>query len=108
MSISCEIIRDLLPLYHDRVCSNESMAAIEEHITACESCKAELQGMQSDLHMGSVGENMREAEAVKELSKRWRKGMTKSLWNGIFIAILSIAMLFLVLYLFMDIRFIMG
>ena len=108
MRISCEIIRDLLPLYHDRVCSKESMTVIEEHLTACDSCKAELQGMQSNLHLGSVGDNMREAEAVKALSKRWKKGMTKSLWNGVFIAILSIAMLFLMLYLFLDIRLITG
>ena len=108
MSISCEIIKDLLPLYHDRVCSKESMTAIEEHLTACDGCKAELQGMQSNLHLGSVGDNMREAEAVMNLSKKWKKGMTKSLWKGIYIAILSIAMLFLLLYLLMDIRIIMG
>jgi len=108
MRISCEIVKDLLPLYYDDVCSNDSKTAVTEHIATCDSCKAELQGMQSNLHISSMGDNLREAEAVKALSKRWKKGMTKSLWKGIYITILSIAMLFLLLYLFMDIRLITG
>ena len=30
-----EIVWDLLPLYHDGVCSEKSRAAVEEHLTAC-------------------------------------------------------------------------
>ena len=104
MSISCEIIKDLLPLYLDDVCSNESIAAIEEHLTACDSCQAEVQGMQSNLHLGSVGDNMREAEAVKELSKRWKKGMVKSLIKGVLIALVMIAALAILAFVFLDVR----
>jgi len=64
--------------------------------------------MQKEMPMGKTGQNMAEAEAVMNLSRRWKKGMTNSLWKGIYIAILSIAMLFLVLYLILDIRLIMG
>ena len=34
--IPCEIIRDLLPLYQDDICSEKSRNAIEEHIKECE------------------------------------------------------------------------
>ena len=108
MSISCEIIRDLLPLYLDDVCSNDSKTAVTEHIAACEKCKAELQAMQKDILISKTAQNITEAEAVMNLSKKWKKGMTKSLWTGMYIAILSIAMLFLLIYLLMDIRLIMG
>lgn len=37
--IPCEIIRDLLPLYQDDICSEKSRNAIEEHIKECESCR---------------------------------------------------------------------
>ncbi|HEY2493544.1 MAG TPA: zf-HC2 domain-containing protein [Paenibacillus sp.] len=37
--ISCEIIKDLLPLYYDEVCSKESVAIVEEHLAACQSCQ---------------------------------------------------------------------
>lgn len=38
MKYPCKMIRDLMPLYHDSVCSEESAAAIEEHFRECESC----------------------------------------------------------------------
>ena len=30
--ISCDVIKDLLPLYKDRVCSEKSMDLVEEHL----------------------------------------------------------------------------
>ncbi len=30
MQVNCEIIKDLLPLYHDDVCSQESKKLVEE------------------------------------------------------------------------------
>ena len=36
MKISCDMIQDLLPLYHDGVCSEESKKIIEEHLQICE------------------------------------------------------------------------
>ena len=39
MKISCNIIRDLLPLYLDQVCSEESKDMIENHLTECENCR---------------------------------------------------------------------
>lgn len=104
MKISCEIIKDLLPLYLDGVCSNDSKALIEEHFAECDNCKAELQAMKEELFMNHKEQNLKEAEAVKKLSRRWKKGMMKSLLKGILITLLVIAAVALVLYLFMDIR----
>ena len=39
MKISCEIIKDLLPLYQDGICSDESRKLIEEHLQSCDECK---------------------------------------------------------------------
>lgn len=36
---NCEVVRDLLPLYQDEVCSEESRKLVKEHLTECESCK---------------------------------------------------------------------
>ena len=106
MKISCEIIKDLLPLYLDSVCSNDSKAAIDEHLTACGNCKSELQVMQTSLPINRTEQNINEAEAVKRLSKRWKKGMTKSLLKGILITVLVIAALALIAYIFMGIEII--
>lgn len=107
MKISCEIIKDLLPLYHDGVCSNDSKTMIEDHLDHCNSCKAELQAMEDgSLFVNNTKQNLNEAEAVKKLSRSWKKGMKKSLLKGILITILVIALLALVLYSFMDIKFV--
>lgn len=104
MNISCEIIKDLLPLYHDGVCSKESRAAVEEHLSHCESCKAELKAMDEVLPINNPEQNLIEADAVKSLSRRWKKGMLKSMLKGILITLLIVIISALVLYLFMDIR----
>jgi len=37
--IHCNVIVDLLPLYHDGVCSEESRQLIEEHFETCQECR---------------------------------------------------------------------
>ena len=39
----CNIVLDLLPLYVDEVCSEDTKQYIEEHMKACEVCKKEYE-----------------------------------------------------------------
>ncbi len=39
----CEIIRDLIPLYDEKLCSAESAALVEEHIKTCAACQGLLE-----------------------------------------------------------------
>ncbi len=39
MNQNCDIIRDLMPLYLDRVCSDQSSRIVEEHLNECPACK---------------------------------------------------------------------
>jgi hypothetical protein len=43
MKIPCDVIVDLLPLYHDGVCSENSKKIIADHLSECESCKSVLE-----------------------------------------------------------------
>ncbi|MDR1060942.1 MAG: zf-HC2 domain-containing protein [Clostridiales bacterium] len=104
MNMPCEIVKDLLPLYLDGVCSDGSRAAVEEHLAACDGCAAELRAMRAALPIGGAEQNLKEAEAVKSISKRWRKGMAKSLLKGVLCTILAVAVLALVAYVFADFR----
>ena len=47
MNISCDMNRDLLPLYADGSCSEDSRAAVEAHLRACSACRAELERMRA-------------------------------------------------------------
>ncbi|GKX30715.1 hypothetical protein SH1V18_31950 [Vallitalea longa] len=100
MKIDCEIIKDLLPLYIDGICSDKSKELIEEHIKVCDDCNNELQLIQKKLPLNLIELNLNEAEAVKKISKEWKKGMAKSLLQGIFIT----AIFALILFLFLGIK----
>jgi|GEM_PF-3063022 len=43
---SCDIIRDLLPLYADNVASDGSRALVDEHIKSCKDCREMLARLQ--------------------------------------------------------------
>ena len=45
MKIECKVIEDLLPLYSDGVCSDESRKIVEEHLHECETCRTLLDNM---------------------------------------------------------------
>lgn len=48
MENSCGIIGDLLPLYVDGVCSQESSAVVEQHIKECGECRREYEILQKE------------------------------------------------------------
>lgn len=47
MNKHCEVIRDLLPLYADDVCSERSRELIEEHLRECPECSAMLEKLRT-------------------------------------------------------------
>ena len=47
MNYPCEIIRDLLPLFIDDVCNEESKQAVQNHLAECEKCRNCYEAMKS-------------------------------------------------------------
>ena len=45
MNLSCDIIRDLLPLYAEELASTDSRAAVEAHLPGCEGCRRAYEDM---------------------------------------------------------------
>ena len=43
MNQECSIVRDLLPLYAERLTSPETAAFVEKHLRTCADCRAALQ-----------------------------------------------------------------
>lgn len=83
--MDCEIIRDLLPLYHDGACSQASRAAVEEHLKTCPACQAELRDMDAPLPETAplVPD---EASTVRAISRAWKKDRRRAWWKGALIA----------------------
>ncbi|MDR1541879.1 MAG: zf-HC2 domain-containing protein [Clostridiales bacterium] len=86
MKTSFAVIRDLLSLYHDAVCSNESKTLVEKHLMGCDGCKAELKAMDDTLPIDATERNLKEAETFKN----WNNGMRKSVLNGALFAIAAV------------------
>ena len=51
--VSCEIIKDLLPLYFDDICSDDSKRFVENNLVDCEECKLELEKIQLNFKLPS-------------------------------------------------------
>ena len=79
MRITCEIIKDLLPLYHDNVCSEDSRKLIEEHLSACEKCRDELK--QINIEIKAV-KNTEDVKIMNNIAKKWKQDRLSSFFTG--------------------------
>lgn len=78
MKLSCEIYEDLLLLYEDGLCSEETKKLVEEHLAGCDRCSRYLKKMRLPEEMAqeeTAGEESEEdAQAEKEsIRKSFRK-----------------------------------
>lgn len=46
IALSCNIVRDMLPLYAEKLTSEESNIAIQQHLEQCEDCRKYLENIQ--------------------------------------------------------------
>lgn len=95
MKISCDIIRDLLPLYHDDVCSTDSCKLIEEHIDKCKECKVEL--TKYDIEIKGVN-NMEEVKSLKGISKKWKEDKKTAFLKGMAVVSIIGCILSIIIY----------
>lgn len=72
MKNNCEIIRDLLPLYCDGVCSEASKRAVEEHLEECAVCKAVHWDLSKDADIPPINANEEKdkAKVLKGVKKK--------------------------------------
>ena len=87
MNYNCEMIRDLLPLYVDKVCSPASAAAVEEHIRECNACASLLGEMSTAdplLDKEIYAERSRVLDTQAKFFKR-RSAVAGCIIGGIFV-----------------------
>ena len=80
MRMPCDLIQDLLPLYHDQVCSQTSRKAVEDHLQDCPACQQVLDAMGGDLLTPAETEEEKE---LRPLAEWWQKQKKKSHLNTI-------------------------
>jgi len=91
MKLPCELIKDILPIYYDGVCSSESARLVEEHLTGCPECHAVLENLRTEIKVNS--KKLDELKPLKEIEKRWHKSKRTSVKKGMCIMLALILVL---------------
>ena len=77
MKYPCETIRDLIPLYHDSVCSAETVRIVEEHLEECPACAEYYESIcaSDKMETGVFDETSanRIADSYREVKKKRRR-----------------------------------
>ena len=55
--LACEIVQDLLPLYHDDVVNEVTKQAVKQHLNGCEECTKEYEELCEELPKEQAGES---------------------------------------------------
>lgn len=89
--ISCDVIKDLMPLYVDEVASGDSRVLVEEHVAGCEKCREVLQKMTGEVAI-PVSRDA-EQEEVAFLAKVENTIRKKNVRTAIIAAVVSAAVI---------------
>lgn len=84
--MNCNIVKDLIPLYIDGCCSEESAKFVEEHIKNCIECKKLFEDMDSPSDVVTV------SESPKTFSKLnyWKASVLQSVLLFVSFALITI------------------
>lgn len=101
MNYNCGIIDDLLPLYVDGACSEESKAAIEAHLASCKACREKLERMQSETVASETVKSSGKITVAKYANKV-RKHRIKLAVGAVAISVIAACVLSLVFLTIKD------
>lgn len=90
--ITCDVIQDLLPLYCDEVCSQDSRELVREHLEDCQECRSLLQKMRQECTFPGEEEQAHET-IVRDMAASWKKGLRRSFLKGALIMLCACAVL---------------
>lgn len=89
MKMDCNVIKDLLPLYAEKLTSNESNKLILEHVSNCQNCKKEYEKITENINLPT---NINDYINLKKAKRKDRKNLIV----GIIAVILLISLVFIV------------
>jgi len=84
--MNCNIIKDLLPLYIDDCCSDETRELVKEHLEACEECNALYLEMSATPEVETAVSAPRTMKRVND----WRASIMQSLMFLISFALITV------------------
>ena len=71
MKLPCKVIEDMLPMYYDKVCSEESAALVEEHLRSCPRCAQMLADLGAEIEIPE--QKVDDMKPLQKIRKSYRK-----------------------------------
>lgn len=69
---NCDVIRDLLPLYIDNICSDESRRMVSEHLECCNECKQLYENLRNPVRRNVSEPELDSRQAFRAMNHKWR------------------------------------
>ena len=71
MKLPCKVIEDMLPMYYDKVCSEESAALVEEHLRSCPHCGQMLADLGAEIDIPE--QKVDDVKPLRKIQKSYKK-----------------------------------
>jgi hypothetical protein len=91
MKIPCDIIKDLIPLYNDDVCSSESKKAVELHIKSCDSCMKTYQMQTSNTIYIEASDMLKDIKPFKKVKRKLYRSLLFIATTLVLISVISVS-----------------
>lgn len=75
MKISCDVIRDLLPLYADSLASETSSRLVEDHVKECPQCRRLMEQMRMPMEQEPEDEERAYLDAIRAQKRKTRRNI---------------------------------
>ncbi|MBE6851300.1 MAG: hypothetical protein E7504_06150, partial [Ruminococcus sp.] len=74
---NCDMIRDLIPLYSEGLCSEESKQIVEEHTKTCDACRKLLETLPTDTTPESPVPD--EGKTFRKVKKKMKRSLLRNI-----------------------------
>ena len=88
MNLSCKVIEDMLPMYYDSVCSEETAQLVEAHLKKCPACNNILAQLRAELDIPPIPVD--DAKPLKEIQEKWKKSEYSWIKKGVLITLAAL------------------
>ena len=95
--INCSLIKDLLPLYIDELCSKETTEIVGNHLEICEDCNKEYETLKNEPKVKPQQDNSQ--ELIKKVNKKFGKDKKKAIIKTVSIVLVVIIVVGIVAFL---------
>ncbi|HAG13681.1 MAG TPA: hypothetical protein DCG49_07440 [Ruminococcus sp.] len=92
---NCDLIRDLLPLYAEDMCSEESRQTVAAHLAECAECNAMLRKMNTEIHVKADDD----IAVIKRIKRRIR--IEKTVIAGV-VTVALLIVLYLLFFILLN------